>query len=120
MEITLSIPQNKWAKPTEVRQEVVQAICDAFLKGSWWYPYVEWLNKEKCEFAKNSPWSNERHHYIKFHEVEMHTAFKALRKAGYLFIKHDMSNGTWYRLTEKNYSNDRGNYIVIDFCEQWD
>ena len=36
MEITISIPKNDYSTPTECRQEVVQAICDAFLKGGAW------------------------------------------------------------------------------------
>lgn len=33
MEITVNIPKNDYIQPTEVRQEVVQAICEAFLHG---------------------------------------------------------------------------------------
>lgn len=120
MEITLNIPQNTWSKPIEVRTEVVQAICDSFLKGSWWYPYLEFLNKESQEFAKEYPWQSEQSSYIKFHETEMRTAFQALQKAGWHMIKHDMSNGTWYYLSKKDYSTTRGNYVVTDFYEQWD
>ena len=32
MEITINIPKNEYTTPTECRQEVVQAICDAFLR----------------------------------------------------------------------------------------
>lgn len=31
MEIKVNIPQNDYVQPTEVREEVVQAICNAFL-----------------------------------------------------------------------------------------
>lgn len=120
MEITLNIPQNKWSKPVEVRTEVVQAICNAFLKGGWWYPYLEFLHKEKETFAKEYPWTKEQEEYFKFHEVEMRAPFQALQKAGWHFVKHHMSNGTWYYLSKTDYSEISGNYIVTDFCEQWD
>lgn len=34
MEIKVNIPQNDYVQPTEVREEVVQAICNAFLSNS--------------------------------------------------------------------------------------
>ena len=36
MEITVNIPKNDYVQPTEVRQEVVQYICDAFLSTCVW------------------------------------------------------------------------------------
>ena len=33
MEITINIPENTYSVPTEVRSEVVQIICNAFLTG---------------------------------------------------------------------------------------
>ena len=36
MEITVNIPKNDYVRPTEVRQEVVQYICDAFLSTCVW------------------------------------------------------------------------------------
>lgn len=36
MEIKVNIPQNDYVQPTEVREEVVQAICNAFLSNSCW------------------------------------------------------------------------------------
>ena len=50
----------------------------------------------------------------------MRTAFRAMQNAGWYFIKHDMRNGTWYELSDKDYSTTRGRYIVTDFTEQWD
>lgn len=120
MEITLNIPQNTWSKPVEVRTEVVQAICNAFLKGGWWYPYLALLHKETGKFAETHPWKDERYQFHEFHETEMRAAFQALQKAGWHMVKHDMSNGTWYYLSKRDYSTTRGNYIVTDFYEQWD
>ena len=36
MEITVNIPKNDYVQPTEIRQEVVQYICDAFLSTCVW------------------------------------------------------------------------------------
>lgn len=36
MEITVNILKNDYVQPTEVRQEVVQYICDAFLSTCVW------------------------------------------------------------------------------------
>lgn len=33
MEVTINIPQNDYVQPTEVRQEVVQEICNLLLEG---------------------------------------------------------------------------------------
>lgn len=121
MEITLNIPQNKWSKPVEVRTEVVQAICDAFLKAyADWKPYQPYVNTITGRFTDSSPYYHKEKGVVKFHETEMRTAFRAMQDAGWYFIKHDMRNGTWYELSDKDYSTTRGRYIVADFTEQWD
>lgn len=122
MEITLSIPQNKWARPVEVRTEVVQAICNAFLKNAIWHPYaidayVNVKTNKLCGFehAKEDG-------CVKFHECEMRTAFQALVKAGYWFIRHDAMNGLWYELSIRDNvpAHMTHRRIVTDFIEQWD
>lgn len=122
MEITLSIPQNKWKKPTEVRTEIVQAICDAFLKRNWWYPCIPYIHLEHRNFGGYRDFCYEKDGFIKFYEVEMHAAFKALQNAGWHIFKHDAFNGTWYEASAKDYTihDKRYNYRVIDFNEQWD
>lgn len=43
MEITVNIPKNDYIQPTEVRTEVVQAICEAFIErkcGSTFHPHA--------------------------------------------------------------------------------
>jgi hypothetical protein len=121
MEITLNIPQNKWSKPVEVRTEVVQAICYAF-QVTWlpWKPYEPYVNMVEGRFSSFHDFLYKKEGVVKFHETEMRAAFKALQEAGWFIIKHDMMNGTWYKLSEKNYSESSGNFIVTDFCEQWD
>lgn len=40
MEIKVNIPQNDYVQPTEVRENVVQAICNAFLSKSCWDIFI--------------------------------------------------------------------------------
>lgn len=128
MEITLNIPQNKWSKPVEVRTEVVQLICDTFLKGdTWWSLYsaiVKSPYSDKMEFGDTENYgyrcSRKSEEIVEFHENEMRAAFKALQEAGWYF-ESDYRAGSsrkWYKLTKKNYSSLHR--IVTDFCEQWD
>ena len=130
MEITLTIPQNKWAKPTEVRQEVVQLICDTFIKGGTWYSLYNAIVKspywDKMEFGDNENYgyrcSRKSEKIVTFYECEMRMAFKALQEAGWHFISgyHYGSSSKWYKLTQKDYTSLRDEFIVYDFCEQWD
>ena len=131
MEITLNIPQNTWEKPTEVRQEVVQLICDTFLKGkTWWSLYnavVENPYYGEMDFADNSDYKwGEKYkgkRVVEFHECEMRMAFKALRKAGYLFeagYRYGSTRHKYYKLTKRNYAEGCNTWIVIDFNEEWD
>lgn len=130
MKITLSIPLNTWTKPVEVRTEVVQLICDTFLRGiSWWSLYdviVKNPHSDRMEFGDSENYgyrcSSKSEIIVKFHECEMRAAFEALQSAGWHFItgRHYGSSSKWYKLTEKNYTNTSDQYIVTDFCEQWD
>lgn len=101
MEITINIPKNNYVQPTEVRQEVVQGICEAFLANNAWSTYHPFHNG-RCRNA---------HHYIirhkgyqsyygfrdrlfdsdegtRFNGEEMKAAFKALIDAGYHMFKY--------------------------------
>lgn len=49
MEIKVNIPQNDYVEPTEVREEVIQAICDAFLSNSCWDIFT--LSQEQITVA---------------------------------------------------------------------
>lgn len=130
MEITLNIPQNKWSKPVEVRTEVVQLICDTFLKGdSWWSLYdaiVQSPYNGQMKFGDSDNYgyrcSRKSDEIVKFHECEMKAAFKALQEAGWHFVAwhNRMSSYKCYKLTEKTYANTSDKFIVTDFCEQWD
>lgn len=92
MEIKVNIPKNDYVQPTEVRQEVVQALCEAFLKRTCWrvfhpfngsnngcrpanmYISLQFPSFEPCDNTKSC---------VKIRGCEVDAAFKALRKAGY-------------------------------------
>ena len=54
MEIKINIPKNDYVQSTEVRQNVVQAICDAFLEShcnSTFHPYGSGCCRRKTLFV---------------------------------------------------------------------
>lgn len=110
MEIKVNIPLNDYVQPTEVRQEVVQKICDVFLKRSSnvFHPfdgrayqdkhrYIEVAPNRYDDFASwqdKSNYYNRNKQYIKFNGAEMNAAFKALINAGYHMFK-TYEYGSW-------------------------
>lgn len=129
MEITLNIPQNDYVQPTEVRQEVVQAICDAFLNGSMFdtgylgnsaptvYVCKE-HNRKRYSFSSRTypiyggPGFDE---CIRIHGVEMQAAFEALRKAGYYITIHHLTTEITYRCSKKPERGGRYEVYEGDF-----
>lgn len=104
----INIPKNNYAQPTEVREEVVQAICDAFLQGGSWSIY----HPVSCK--PNRGGRNQTQHVVKpnrpgfrsvfcfwheqhspdptdtvysFNGAEMKRAFEELIKAGYYMFR---------------------------------
>lgn len=95
----IEIKKNDYVQPTEVREEVVQAICEAFLDRSCWrifHPasescyrratmYVQVRNgkgigfSDRCDFLGDSG--------IKVRGCEMSAAFDIIRNAGYHIFK---------------------------------
>ena len=109
MEIKVSIPQNNYVQPTEVRQEIVQGICEAFLRNCAWSvyhpftggayrnptPYIIRHKGEKTFYGfGDDPSTFRDSEYVKFNGAEMKAAFKALRNAGY-FMFRGLNYGTW-------------------------
>lgn len=133
MEITINIPTNTYSVPTEIRQEAVQAICDAFLYGGCdrcFHPYHDGVRTAtRCAYRKpkavnqyGKPVDGRGWFYgfesksrcerngIEFYEIrgcEMKAAFEALRKAGYHMFRVRYY-GTWmgYVAYEKPYFRD--------------
>lgn len=103
MEIKVNIPQNDYIQPTDVREDVVQKICDVFLDrrgGSIhnvFHPVSDGCYRVrtlglrvhksdgKAYDFNSSPLSCDE--FIKFHGSEMKAAFEALIKAGYHMFK---------------------------------
>ena len=95
MEITVNIPQNDYVQPTEVRQDVVQKICNAFLKGRWYHPYYGGCGRHAHSCIGDTDFSDSREDGERFNGAEMETAFKLLQKAGYHMYKTYVYNGSW-------------------------
>ena len=117
MEIKINIPQNDYVQPTEVRQEVVQGICEAFLGNNVWSIFhpssggryrnrSKYIIRHKGE-QKYYGFSDEVFHSDEcttFNGAEIKAAFYALRNAGYhMFRVYEY--GTWlgYQCSKKPY-----------------
>lgn len=129
MEIKIDIPQNDYVVPTEVREFVVQAICDTFLKDNVWstfHPVSDgayraktlYLTKNKST-GKYGGFSCKRYddvEYLRFNGAEMETAFQALRCAGYhIFRVYQYGSWMGYRCSKKPYMD--GGTEVFEFTD---
>ena len=94
MEIKINIPKNEYVQPTDVRQEVVQNICEIILKKymdveGWWKdiavydscPQVWVRNGEKPRLYTSSVLDEERDTRVR--TSEMNAVFDAIQDAGY-------------------------------------
>lgn len=130
MEITLNIPQNDYVQPTEVRQEVVQAICDAFLEthcdtilhpgsdGRYREPTVYVMPKTARSRAgfNNARWASDHDGYIRFSGAEVKAAFSALRNAGYhMFRMYEYRTWMGYKCSKRPYME--GGSEVTEFTD---
>lgn len=112
----ITIPKNTYVPPTEVREEVVKAICEAFLwsithrgceSGCVYHPlgdrgyrdthrYVKLKDGEGFEFTCDPFLDRTKHpeDFLTFNREEMKQAFEELRKAGYHMLQV-FEYGTW-------------------------
>lgn len=98
----VQIKKNDYSQPTEIREDVVQGICDAFLAGncrSKYHPFKGSNNgsrkadtyiirpngREKYTCFHHEIWRDEEG--IKFNGAEMKRAFEELIKAGYYMFR---------------------------------
>lgn len=99
--MTINIPQNDYATPTECRQEVVQAICEAFLsKAVAWssfrphtesryrYATLLVLSRGGKAYGFHSRTFDDDDSYYRVRGCEMKAAFECLIKAGYHIFKY--------------------------------
>ena len=107
MEIRVNIPKNDYVQPTEVREEVVQAICTTFLETHIYSVFHPFCDRHRCKTmyvaTKNprggfndSSWAetHKKEGYVRFNGGEMKAAFKALQNAGYYMFR-TYKYGTW-------------------------
>lgn len=125
MEIKVNIPKNDYVQPTEVRHEVVQAICEAFLNRDEFRTFKDgfssWVYRNstgKMMFTPNGLTKDKleeenREFYIP-RGCEVNHAFKCLYDAGYFIFRH-YSGVTCYNLSKKPYYN--GYTMVKEFTD---
>ena len=120
MEIKVNIPANDYVQPTEVRQEIVQGICDVlieFIKNpecwGFWVKQAEPLFLCKRDIAIGEYPGREMK---RIRGVEMKAAFELMQNAGY-YVYHSFSenkNSHFYRFQRKPYC-EYGKLNRIDF-----
>lgn len=93
----INIPKNDYIQPTEVREWVVQGICEAFLSGSVYHPRQEGYYRHATPMLMK--WESGRYSFAtepicevddrktKFNGKEMERAFEELHKAGYFIFR---------------------------------
>lgn len=122
MKITVDIPKNDYVQPTEVRPEVVQYICEAFLsnniwnifhpesQGEYWsrtlYVIVDKRSRKAYGFGGSKPFTV-YDKSIRFYGCEMKAAFKALREAGYhMYRVYGYNSWMGYVCNRKPFNQD--------------
>lgn len=128
MEITINIPKNTYEVPTEIREDVVQKICEAFLNKSCWsifHPFSQGCYRRATLFVqarngKGVGFSNRADFLgkegIKVRGCEIAAAFKALRDAGYhMYRYYEYREWMGYKVDEKPYVE--GAVEVSDFTD---
>jgi hypothetical protein len=116
MEIKINIPQNDYVQPKQVRENVVQAICDAFLEShchSIFHPHGGGFGRRKTLFVhpktqnsrasfQNYDWTIQHDGFVEFNGEEMKAAFKALQEAGYyMFRIYEYGSWMGYECSKK-------------------
>ncbi len=111
--MNIRIIKNDYVQPVEVREHVVQSICDTLLdymdKSIPLTVYVKsavlYLGTSKATDLKVITHStlNTATDYIRIHSCEMDCAFKALQDAGYfIYLERDKKTKTsTYRFSKK-------------------
>lgn len=135
MEIKVNIPQNDYTQPTEIRENVVQMICDVFLdRRAGWYHNVfhpvsdgnyrtrhKGLRVHKSsgkawKFATNANDCSKNEEFIGIRGCEMKAAFNALIKAGY-YMFEVFEYDTWKGYICDNKPFYENGTQVFTFCD---
>lgn len=128
MKITVNIPKNTYTVPTEIRHDVVQHICEAFLDRNAWsvfHPfhqgpyrqatlYVQIRKGKGLGFSSKKDFLGDQSEKIR--GCEMAAAFAALQEAGYHMFQYD-EFGSWkgYRVSDKPF--EQGAVEVHHFAD---
>lgn len=114
----ITIERNDYVQPTEVRDEVVKGICEAFLNNCCWSiyhpkegstkgcrlstPFIVKHKDIKHGYYGFRPYIYDDEEGVKFNGAEMKEAFSVLKNAGY-YIWKVREYGTWsgYIVTKK-------------------
>lgn len=133
----ITIKQNTYTRPTECREEVVQAICDAFLNHcihSTYHPHkngrcryptkyvVGRTHGSTTEFFGFDSTKEETHSHDVGYEIrgcEMRRAFKELINAGYYMFKV-YTYGEWLGYEVYHKPHMEGGIRVESFNEEID
>lgn len=111
--MNIRIIKNDYVQPTEVREHVVQGICDVIImnlldRATNITVYAKSPELYMCEHNESyKTISHSTIHtdkkYTRIHSCEMDAAFKALQDAGYhIFMEHDKKSKTYtYRFSKK-------------------
>jgi hypothetical protein len=118
----ISIPKNDYATPTEVREDVVQLICDAFLCNNAFSFFVpSGMHKTNYVCSKafvSDPSIFKEKSPVKFRGCEMEAAFAEIVKAGYHIFRVSHAGGS-YKVTKKPFY-PYGGKEVFEFTEKID
>lgn len=113
--MAIKIPTNDYQRPSQIREEIVQLICDAFLGGDTYKATC--TNHFSADYCVDTEGMrprfyngyksgiNEKHIEHKFNGAEMSAAFDALIKAGYFMYK-GCDGGVVYRCQRRDFCND--------------
>ena len=115
MEIKVNIPSNDYVQPTEIRQDVVQRICDIILKH-----YLDSSNEVRFTdenavlfIGTRTICNREFEGFTRIHGCEMNAAFQALKQAGYYI--YGTYNVTWrehtYNFSKKPVYNGSSHHV---------
>lgn len=125
MEITVNIPKNGYQQPTEVRQEVVQRVCEAILASHMdCEPHNDLCVRDNFPKVIVTNYKHGKNRLYNLHDddpdkvvrtCEMKAAFLALQEAGYyVYASYNITHGEYeYHWSVKPYyENRKGEHFV--------
>lgn len=113
----IKIEENNFEIPTEIRTNVVQGICDSFIKYGKLtiYRSIKSLYYDSKDRSIDSNYHNGDSRYLRINSIEVQTAFEALQTNGYSIKKLTYDNNVTYRLYRSYWDFDRTPLTPIDF-----